>query len=328
MSYPRLVADIGGTNARFSTEIAAFEYANTKVFPCKDFAHLSDAVRAYLSQTNQVGKIKNAAIAIPAPILGDKIYMVNSPWQAISQKETKKHTEFDSLLFLNDLRALALAIPHIPQNNLIQIGGTDTPDHKRPKTIIAPGTGLGTATLFPHPTGEYLAIASEGGHASFSPVNEEEVELWEFVHKRFHHVSAERLISGPGLQLIYEGLCQIQGVAIDILPEPSEITHRGITNENWICKQTTDMFCRMLATVAANLVLITTSCGGVYIGGGIIPNMLDYFIQSDFRCRFEDKGRFRTLLVKIPVYVINYDFPAFLGVSHALESYLSKGYVP
>lgn len=328
MSYPRLVADIGGTNARFSTEVSPFTYNNTQVFACKDFLNLHDAVKSYLSITKQDNTIKNAAIAVPAPILEDKIYLVNSPWQTISQQETKDHTNFDNLIFLNDLRALALAIPHIPNNYLVQIGGTDIPNHSRPKTIIAPGTGLGTATLFPHPNGEYLTIPSEGGHVSVSPVSEEEFELWNFVHKRFHHVSAERLISGPGLQLIYEALCHNQGIQIDILPQPNEITAKGITNENWTCRQTVDIFCRMLATIAANLALTTTSCGGVYIGGGIIPNILEYFIHSDFRCRFEDKGRFRTLLVKIPAFVITHDFPAFLGVSHALESHLNLGYIP
>jgi glucokinase len=184
------------------------------------------------------------------------------------------------------------------------------------------------ASLIRHPLGEYLAIASECGRSSFPPVNEEEVELWNFVRKRFSHVSAERFLSGPGLQLIYEGLCNIHYKIITVLPTPAEITQKGVTGEDWLCKQTIDIFCRMFGTVVSNLAVMLNSFGGVYIGGGIIPKFLDYFIHSEFRSRFEDKGRYRPFLVKMPIYVITHEFPAFLGASHAMDSYLTKGYVP
>ncbi|MFO0006348.1 MAG: glucokinase, partial [bacterium] len=130
-------------------------------------------------------------------------------------------------------------------------------------------TGLGMATLIKTPKGDYFSIPSEGGRSSFAPVNDEEIELWRFVHKRFSHVSFERFISGSGLQLIYEGLHSINRRPIDKLPEPAEIVEAGISNQDWICRQTVEIFCRMFGTVASNLACAVNSCGGLYIGGGI-----------------------------------------------------------
>ncbi|HLX53654.1 MAG TPA: glucokinase [Aquella sp.] len=327
-NFPRLISDIGGTNARFSLEVKPFEYESTKVFACRDFKTLSDVINEYLQQIGMKGKVKNAALALPTPVVDDSIFMVNSPWQTFSQSQTRTETGFENLIFLNDWHAMALSVPHIGEEHLVRVGGTDNPDVSKPKLVIGPGTGLGMASLIRHPLGEYLAIASECGRSSFPPVNEEEIELWNFVKKRFSHVSAERFLSGPGLQLIYEGLCNIHNKEINILPNPAEITQKGVLGEDWLCKQTVDIFCRMFGTVTSNLAVMLNSFGGVYIGGGIIPKMLDYFIRSEFRSRFEDKGRYRPFLVKMPIYVITHELPAFLGSSHAMESYLSKGYIP
>lgn len=331
-SYPRLISDIGGTNARFSIEISKFKYDDslTRVYKCAEFENIVAAVSHYLDDVDLAGKIHNAAITFPAPTVDDNIYMINSPWPMFSMRETRKQLAIKNLIFLNDFHALALAIPHIPQKYLIPVGAPRIIDEERPRAIIGPGTGLGVASLIKLPLqNEYKAIPAEGGRASFSPVNQEEIELWNFVHKRFSHVSVERFISGPGLQLIYEGLCYIQGHKItQALPTPSQITDRGINSECWICKRSVDIFCRMLGTVASNLAVMENSFGGVYIGGGIIPKILDYFLKSEFRSRFEDKGRYRPFLAKMPVFVITQEFPAFLGASYALETYINKHYIP
>lgn len=327
-NYPRLIADIGGTNARFSVETTPFKYEKTKVLDCKAYPTLANAAMEYLSSMNMLGQVNCAALALPSPTIEDKLFMINSPWNGQSIKQTKTDMNMDTILFLNDFHALALSIPHIDKNNLVRIGGTNEPDENKPIGIIGPGTGLGMATLVKHQLQGYFAIPSEGGRSSFSPVNQEEIELWEFVHKRFSHVSVERFLSGPGLQLIYEALCSIQRVQIITLPTPGEITELGVSGDNWLCKRTLDIFCRILGTVASNLAVIVNAFGGVYIGGGIVPKILDYFVTSEFRSRFEDKGRYRPFLNKIPVYVITDKFPAFLGTSYALDTYLNKGYIP
>ena len=327
-SYPRLIADIGGTNARFAIETIKFKYEHTLVLACKDYKGLSDAINNYLVQVGFEQKIKNAAIALPSPEVQDIYQMVNSPWQAFSAKKTKQESDLDNLLLLNDFHALSLSIPFIARNNLIRLGGLRAPDETKPIAIIGPGTGLGMATLIKTPLGDYFSIPSEGGRSSFAPVNEEEIELWRFVHKRFSHVSFERFISGSGLQLIYEGLYSINKRVLDRLPEPSEIVDLGINNKDWISRQTVEIFCRMFGTVASNLAVIVNSFGGLYIGGGIVPKMVDFFIKSEFRSRFEDKGRYRPYLVNMPIYIIMEEFPAFLGASYALDTYLTKGYIP
>ncbi|MBP9742382.1 MAG: glucokinase [Burkholderiales bacterium] len=327
-TYPRLIADIGGTNARFSIEVSPYTYELTQVLDCEKYETLALAILAYLKSIKMVDKIHHAALALPTPIVGDILHMVNSPWHRQLISQTKKDVGMDNILFLNDFHALALSIPHINKNNLKRVGGTDEPDSIKPMAIIGPGTGLGMATLLKHPLGEYLAIPAEGGRSSFSPVNEEEIELWKFAHRRFHHVSVERFVCGPGLQLIYEGLCNIDHRAIDILPTPSEITERGTNGMDFTCQRTLEVFCRMLGTIASNLAVIVNSFGGVYIGGGIIPKILPYFMNSDFRGRFEAKGRYHAYLAKMPVYVIVDQFSAFLGASYALNTYLTRGYIP
>jgi len=327
-SYPRLIADIGGTNARFALETKPFCYEHTLVLACKDYAGLPQAISGYLSAVGFSGQIHSAAIALPAPEVQDIYCMANSPWQAFSAKKVKAESGLNNLLLLNDFHALSLSIPFLERSNLIRVGGLKEPDEKYPIAIIGPGTGLGMATLIKTPKNDYFSIPSEGGRSSFAPVNDEEIELWRFVHKRFSHVSFERFISGSGIQLIYEGLHSINRRVIDKLPEPADIVESGINNQNWICRQSVEIFCRMFGTVASNLAVAVNSFGGLYIGGGIIPKMLDFFIKSEFRSRFEDKGRYRPYLVNMPVYVIMQDFPAFLGASYALETYLSHGYIP
>lgn len=328
IAFPRLVSDIGGTNARFAIEVAPYVYEHIRTLSCNNFATLAEAINSYLATTGY-DQIKHAALAVPSPIIDDTLFMVNSPWHLSSMAKTQLDAKLDSLIFLNDFHALALSIPHIPKDKLVQVGGMEADPHK-PICIIGPGTGLGMATLMKHPLeNEFFAIPAEGGRSSFVAVTEEEFELWTFCHRRFHHVSMERFLSGPGLQIIYEAVCNIKNIPINSnIPTPGEITERGVNNTCFICKQTVDHFCRILGTAASNLACITNSFGGVYIGGGIVPKILDYFIASDFRSRFEDKGRYRSYLEKMPIYVIIHEYPAMLGSSYALDTYLSKHYIP
>jgi glucokinase len=329
-TFPRLVSDIGGTNARFALEISPYTYEEIRVFECKNYATLAEAINTYINLvSHKYGKVTSAALAVPSPIVDDTLFMVNSPWHLSSMTQTKLDTGLENIIFLNDFHALALAVPHIPKANLHKINnGTAAAD--KPIAIIGPGTGLGMATLIKHPIhDEYFAIPAEGGRSSFTAVTEEEFEIWQFCHRRFHHVSIERLISGSGLQTIYEAVCYINDIPInDYLPEPHEITDLGTNNKCFICKQTVDHFCRILATMASNLACITSSFGGVYIGGGIIPKMLDYFVKSDFKSRFEDKGRYRTFLEKMPIYIILDKYPAMYGSSYALDTFINKQYIP
>lgn len=327
-NFPRLIADIGGTNARLSIETANFKYEHQIVLPCKQFNSLVEIINYYLNETKLTNKILAVSLALPAPEFADIVSMVNSPWQSFSISKIKEQLGIKNFIILNDWHALALSIPFINKTELVQVGGLSEPDDRKPIAAIGPGTGLGMASLLKTPKNEYFAIPAEGGRSSFPPVNEEELELWKFAHKRFSHVSAERFLSGPGLQLIYEGLCEIHDRKILSLPNPKEISKYGIDGSCFISQKTINIFCGMLGTVASNLAVMINSFGGFYIGGGIVPQMLDFFLKSNFRSRFEDKGRYRPFLVQMPVFVIMNEFPAFLGASYALDTYLNKNYIP
>ena len=329
-TFPRLIADIGGTNARFSIETTPYTYSLTQVLECKNFPTLAQAGKHYLNSINLSTPVKYAALALPTPNTdGKTLNMINNPWSGQSISQSFKEMGIESGIILNDFHALALSIPHIDNNNLIKIGNAETQNSNKPIAIIGPGTGLGMSTLIKHPkTGEYLAIPAEGGRTSFSPANIEEVELWEFAHRRFNHVSVERFLCGPGLCLIYEALCHIEGKIFEILPTPAEITEKGLKGTDWLSTRTLEVFCRMLGTAASNLAVTVNAFGGLYIGGGIIPKIIEYFKKSDFRNRFEAKGRYHAILAQIPIHVIMEPFPAFLGASYALDIYIKQGYIP
>lgn len=328
-NYPRLVSDIGGTNARFALEVAPQQYEQIMVLKSQDYNTLSGLIKGYLKLIGNKN-IKYAILSVPSPIVDDVLFMVNTPWHLSSIQKTKQALSFEQLLFVNDFHSLSLSIPFLDRLQLVQYGGiVDNRHLVYPVSLLGPGTGLGVATLIKHPQqDQYFSLTAEGGRSSFTAVTEEEFEVWKFIHKRFHHVSIERILSGSGLQLLYEALSNIKNQNIKILPTAEEISNQAIDKNDFLCIQVLEHFCRILGTVASNQVCMTNSFGGLYIGGGIIPKILDFFLKSDFRCRFEDKGRFRPYLAKIPVFIIMQQYPAFLGASYALDTYLNKGFLP
>ena len=190
------------------------------------------------------------------------------------------------------------------------------------KAVIGPGTGLGVSGLV-HSAAGWVALAGEGGHTSFPPFDDMEVLIWQYAKNKYGHVSAERFLSGSGLSLIYETLAKRDNIKQCRL-KPSEITDKALSGTSPICRQTLDIFCAMLGTVASNLALTLGARGGVYLCGGIIPRVLDYFKTSPFRSRFENKGRFEAYLAAIPVYVVLSEFPGIVGAAVALDNHLNN----
>jgi len=312
--YPRLLADIGGTNARFALETAPGHWEHVTTVSCRDHPSLELAIRAYYASTG-IGHVEHAAIGIANPVVGDWVQMTNHHW-AFSIEATRLALELTTLIVINDFTALALALPHLPERELGKVGGLEA-WVGAPLALIGPGTGLGMSGLVP--TGSsYVPLAGEGGHASFTPFDEREVAIWRYACTKYSHVSTERLLSGPGLELIYEALQHQAGESGDLL-SAADITSRGLGGDCPRCRETLDVFCAILGTASANLALTLGARGGVYIGGGIVPRLGDYFAHSPFRTRFEDKGRFSGYLAGIPVFVINTAYPAMYGVSAALN---------
>ncbi|MEB0137204.1 glucokinase [Actimicrobium sp. CCC2.4] len=317
---PRLLADIGGTNARFALERAPGQIEAIRVLRCADHAEFAIAVEAYLVEIGQP-TVRHAAIAIANPVQGDEIKMTNHHW-AFSIEATRRRLNFDTLLIVNDFTALAMSLPHLEQTHLSPVGqGTSRPGGVI--GLVGAGTGLGVGGLIPT-AGRWLALGSEGGHVTFSPADERELAVLQYCWKTWPHVSAERLVSGPGIVLIYQALAARNGVAAAPLGTP-EIIQRALAGTDALCLEVVDCFCGMLGTVASNVAVTLGTLGGIYIGGGVVPHLGEYFARSSFRTRFEDKGRFGDYLGQIPTFVITAPYPAFVGVAAILSEHLGGG---
>lgn len=320
--FPCLVGDVGGTNARFAIETAPGVFAAMAVFPNKDFTDFGEALRHYLGLPESVAagsmSVRAAAVAIANPVEGDWIRMTNSEW-TFSIEETRKEFGLDVFLVVNDFTALAMSLPFLPSETLVQCGGRERVKGKA-VGLIGAGTGLGVSGLLPHGN-DWIPLETEGGHVSFSPANELETEILELAMKRYGHVSAERLISGAGLELLYILLAETRGEKTPPL-KASEITERALNGTDDLCDQTVEVFCQMLGTAAGNLALTLGARGGVFIGGGIVPRLGERFLVSGFRKRFEGKGRFSAYVSRIPVFVIKDTFAALKGVSVLMDRHV------
>lgn len=314
---PRLLADIGGTYARFALEMGKGDFQHVASLRCEDYPNFYAAMRAYLDGLPSLS-IVHAAVAIANPVDGDMVSMTNYHWQ-FSIEDMRQKLGFDTLLIVNDFTALAMALPRLGPNDVRQVGGGEA----RKQSVIGllgPGSGLGVSGLIPAGDG-WISLGSEGGHTSFAPRNEREIAILRYVWKHFEHVSFERLVSGPGLELIYRALADHAGEAALDLQAP-EITQRALECVDRHCEDALDVFCSLLGTAAANLAVTLGAMGGIYIGGGIVPRLGKYFETSSFRQRFEEKGRFSRYVAAIPTYVITAEHATFIGASQILDAQL------
>jgi glucokinase len=319
---PRLLADIGGTNARFAIELGPGRVGLVEVLLCDSFPTIAQALGAYLASPAVAaagfGQLRHAAIAIANPVDGDLVRMTNHHWE-FSIEALRQECGFQTLLVVNDFSALARALPHLDSSGRVQVGAGVARAHSA-IGLVGAGTGLGVSGLVPH-AGRWQALSSEGGHVTFSPANALEVAILQFAWSEFGHVSAERLLSGVGLELIYRALAAIRAVPAEALDAP-EISRRALAGQCALCDEVLEVFCGMLGTVAGNLALTLGAQGGIYIGGGIVPRLGERFARSSFRSRFEHKGRFGAYLAQVPTFVITAQYPAFLGVAAILAEHL------
>ncbi len=317
---PRLLGDVGGTNARFALERAPGQIDTVRILPCADYAEFADAVEAYLSECGSP-PVRHAAIDIANPVQGDEVKMTNHTW-SFSIEAARRRLNLDTLLIVNDFTALAMSLPHLEATHCQQIGG----GKPRPASVVGlvgAGTGLGVGGLIPS-DGRWIALGSEGGHVSFSPADERDIAVLQYCWRIYSHVSAERLISGPGIELIYEALAARGGYRREPINTP-EIAKRALAGTDPLCMETLECFCGMLGTVASNVAVTLGTLGGIYIGGGVVPRLGEYFARSPFRARFESKGRFSEYLTQIPTYAITAPYPAFVGVAAILAEHLGGG---
>lgn len=279
-----------------------------------DYNNITDAIVAYLAAEPSVVPV-DAVLAVASPVTGDRIVLTNSPW-AFSTEELRTRFALERLMVVNDFTAVALAIPRLKEGDYVQVGaGQAAAD--APIGIVGPGTGLGVSALVPT-SGGWTTVPGEGGHVTMPAGDARESAVLDLMRRRFDHVSAERVLSGPGLVNLYNVLCELAGAPAASYTA-AQITDPQIGNAEPRCREAVMMFCAMLGTIAGDLALTLGARGGVYIAGGIVQKLGPVFARSAFRGRFEAKGRLRAYLATIPTYVITHPVPAFLGAATLLQ---------
>lgn len=315
--FPRLLGDVGGTNARFAWQSAPdAEPDDVAVYPCAGYDTLLAAISHYLQSK---GKPTPAAcaIGIANPITGDRVKMTNHHW-SFSIAQLKIQLGVARLVVINDFTALALALPSLPAADLHQIGRGKAMQGSN-IALLGAGTGLGVSGLVASHSGQQMPVTGEGGHVTLAAHDDHEAAVVQHLRQRFGHVSAERVLSGPGLVNLYQTLCALAAHQAEPL-DAATIIARARTGEDAQCATALDLFFNFLGSVAGDLALTLGACGGVYIGGGIVPRLITELERSSFRDRFESKGRFRDYLRDIPTKVITTSVsPAFRGAARALD---------
>ena len=327
-AMPWLVADIGGTHARFGWVDSADRRVHHVVqLPVAEHGGVLQAVQAYLRDlapllVHAFAPPRKAAFAVATAVAADAVELTNSPWR-FSRSALQSALGLDALLVLNDFEALALSLPRLGPTQLRFHAATSPGPTPASGTlaVVGPGTGLGVGAVVQTAHG-WVALPGEGGHATLAASDDFESELLALVRRVHAHVSAERLLSGIGLPVLYTALAQLQGVAAQPL-NAQEIVERGRVGDDAVCNATLDTFCALLGSFAGNVALTFGARGGVYIGGGIVPRLGERFFASRFRERFEAKGRFRSYLEEVPTALITDTLAALGGAALAIEQALA-----
>jgi glucokinase len=308
-SRVQIVADIGGTNARFaylrgeSAELLCIE-----VFPCADFAFLIDAIRTYMDR-GHVERVDNICLAVAGPVESDWIDLPNNHW-AFSRGELEQSLNV-TVAVINDFSAQVLSIDGLLESQLQWIG-LPRPKGGGVKAVIGPGTGLGVSAMMP--SGDILP--SEAGHVAFAPVNKHEADLLEVLWERYPRVSVERVLSGMGLANLYWANCRLDGQERE-LPAP-EVT-AGAQAGDMHCIRAVADFYAILASVAGDVALMMGAADGLYFSGGIIPRILGLLDEDVFLQRFRDKGRFMAFNAAVPLAIVRAEHPGLMGCARALD---------
>jgi glucokinase len=305
---PTLLADIGATNARFSL------LANGVLGPVVNlevagFPRFADAVTDFL-KTNGDQAPGSALLAVAGPVEGERSRLTNCPW-IIDGVELRAQFNLAQVRLINDFAATAYSLPSLAAADLHRIGGGRAVPGA-PMAVLGPGTGLGVAGLVPGAK-EAVVIAGEGGHATIAGASRREDAVIDHLRGRFGHVSAERVVSGAGLEHLQQAIAALDGSGA-AAGDAAEITRRALDGSCPTAVAALEMFCALLGAFAGNVALMFGARGGVHIAGGIAPRIVGFLDRSEFRRRFEDKGRFRTYLEAIPSSVILHPGAAFLGL--------------
>jgi glucokinase len=309
-----LVADIGGTNARFALSTPDGALHDVRVLSAASFPNLDEAIAAYFAGLTRP-RPSQACFAVACPAHGPEIKFTNSSWRFV-KAELRRNFRFERFVVINDFEALAASVPMLDGAQLASLR-PGTADPSSVSLVIGPGTGLGVGAYVPAGRSAWAVISGEGGHIGFSPHTDLEVRLWQRMREKYGRVSAERVLNGAGLVNIYRFMADEAGQEAGEVDAP-EISRRALGGEATAIGAVL-MFFDMLGSVTGDLALAFGSRGGVYIGGGITPKLLDFARRSNFIERFLDKGRVSAILASMPIWVILEERAALYGVRRQFD---------
>lgn len=308
-----ILADVGGTFARLSrVHLRTLQMDKVEIYTCADFISFEAVFRTYQAQ-HELQQLKRLAVAIACPVWGDLVRMTNLDWQ-FSLSDLKHSLALTELKVMNDFAAIAMSIPVLASYQKIQIGA-GIPQKDKVTLVLGAGTGLGMAYLI---AGK--AFASEGGHADWSVQSEQEWFIYNFLKSKYSHVSYERILSGQGLEHLYQAIAAYQNQSVDSL-KAAQIINLALEGQCGIAKAVIAQFFSSLGAYAGDLALTFAAFGGVYIAGGIVPRLEAFITSSDFRQRFEEKGRFCEFNATIPTYIIKAEQPGMMGAAMTLTPF-------
>ena len=311
MTELALVGDIGGTNSRFGlVEPGTTRVAEVTVQKNDNFASLEDSIAAYVKGKGVSG-LAGAAIAVAGPVEGETVHLTNRNW-SFTRESLRKAADARQFRLLNDFEALALALPHLNGEDVVQIGG-ELPQKPAVKIVLGPGTGLGMATLAPLPGGGWMALPGEVGHITLPVVTQDEFDWREKMSKPGVLFESEDAITGGGLLRMYRAAAETP-----VLDTPEAVLQAALAGRDAAAVKTLDQFIIWLARVAGDAAMTMQAKGGVYLAGGIAPSIVGRLKSGPFRSIFEEKGRLAFVMKPIPVYVIVDRFPAFKGCAAAI----------
>jgi len=321
VKYPYIVADIGGTNARFGlvtgfdSDTQEFVVENQQTYLSEYFESVERAVLSY-QETLGGEKVSGACLAVAGPVVGDRVKLTNLKWN-FSIEKTRKNLALQRLQIINDFSAYAFAIQYLDQSMLRTIN-EGTAVNGAPIMVVGPGTGFGVAALLCD-NGYRSVLASEGGHMALAANTPLQAAIKEQLSRKHALVSVERVFSGPGLKHLYNALAAVEGTRAKTLTT-AQISQRALEGRDEMCQRTLSLFCSWLGAVVGDLALVLGARGGIYLGGGILPRIADFLIASEFVNSFKAKDQMSHYLQDIPITLVTEGNSALLGAAAWFET--------
>lgn len=318
-----LAVDLGGTHIRFRLLEDGARAAPVEVVETIGVESFEDALEQWRERAGIRGEIDAVGIAAAGPVAGGRVRITNLDW-ILDARAIERECNARRCRLVNDVTAVAWALPGLGREDLCTLAA-GSPDHGSARAVIAPGTGLGISGLVPAAAGDCAAIEGEGGHQTLAAQTPRERAIVAALAERFGHASAERALSGPGIEAMWSALASFRGIRSVRDRTAAEIARDAFAGGDPIAQETIEAFTDLLGSVAGDLALALGARGGLYIAGGIVPGWGERFDSARFLDRFREKGRFRNYLSAIPVHVVTHPYPGLFGVERLLAHRIAGG---